>query len=246
MSGMSAGEGSGRHVGAQGWQCSLAGVVLMLVLAACGDDGAQSEASSGTTSGTSADTVDDVSETTTLPSCDVAQSVVVVNVFGAVTSTESDGDVWVADPEAAPVARSGAAEVVSAYRTRGYEILYISSLPAEMAIGDQPIAEALTVWLGANGFPIGENTRVWAPEGDGDFSVALIEELAHLSNAGVALDAGYAANEEEVFPLATGGILPENVYTVGEAAQDETSTSLPGESFEAHLPEVEAGDPICE
>lgn len=242
MSGMMVGERSGPRSRALLRGCRIVATGVLLLFTACGGDDGEREGSIESASNQPS------TETTDLPACGEADRLVVINVFGTVTAPDPGAIAWATDATAEPVARPGAAEVVSAYIGRGYGILYISSLAADTKIGDQAVTEALTVWLGANRFPIGENTRVWAretDEPDQDASIALIEELARLSNAQVQLDAGYASSEEEVFPLVTGGIAPDRIFTLADAALDETSTSLPDEDFEAHLPDVEGLDPVC-
>ena len=210
-----------------------------MLLAACGDDGDEEAVSVETSPGSTA--------AEGLPSCEDVSHAVVFGVFG--TLTMGDGEElaqWTADPAVEPVVRPGAADVVQAYRALGYDLLYVTSQEAATAINGQPLDEALTVWLGANGFPIGEETNVWAWGGEGDASVSLMEELAGLSSAGTSIDAGYASDPDVVFPLATGGIPRASLYTVGEAADEETSTSLPDEDLGAHLSEVESLEPVCE
>lgn len=243
---MTVGERSGRSPRTLLRHRVVFGIALVLLGAGCGDD-EEPEVSVDTATSVQPEDESSTTTETALPACGVVDHVAVFNTFGVVTTAESDGSEWVANPEAELEPREGATGVVAAYQDRGYEILYVSSLPAGTDLAGQPITDALTVWLGSHGFPIGDNTRVWAREdAETEASVALIEELARLSNNGTQGGAGYAANEDEVFPLATGGIPRELIFTVGEAASDETSTSIPGEDLLAHLPELEELDPVCE
>jgi hypothetical protein len=219
-----------------------------LGLLACGD-GSDGEAVPLETSTTQA-TAD-----TGLPSCRDVDRTVVFSVFGAATVGAPGEDlVWLGNPEAAPTARPNAAAIVSTYRDAGYQLLYVATLPSDARIGDQPVVDAITVWLGLNGFPVGEGARVWAPEGDGsaDLSVALIEELARIRAAGTAIDAGYAGDPDIVFPLVSGGVPPDRVYAMGGAAgavppnTQVSSTPLPDDGLAAHVAAVAALDPICE
>lgn len=228
---------------------SIAAVVALGVGAlACGDGGGDDDAPLATAGATT-------TGETGLPSCrEIDQSVVVVVFGGATSGADGEATSWVNDPEAEPVARAGVAEVAGAYRAVGYEIVYVALLPSETFIGDRPVVDAVTVWLGLNSFPVGEGARVWAPPGDGsgDPSVALIEELARLGAAGVEVDAGYAGDQETVFPLLTGGVPRDRVFMLGapgsEAASgtDVSSTPLRDEDLSAHVAEVQALEQICE
>lgn len=219
------------------------GVSLLIAAAACGNGGDSDDSSSSVdvTVGSSSTSGD-----TTLPSCaDVGQTVA-FGVFGAATQGDPDEEAkWTDDPEDQPVARAGAADVVAAYRHLGYRILYLSLAPSENRIGDQPMTDAVTVWLGLNGFPIGEETDVWAWDGEGDASVALIEELAYLSNSGTGVAAAYAGDPELIHPLVSGSIARDRLFAIGPAADQEAVTSLP-EDLGPHVSEVRALAPICE
>ena len=221
-------------------------VALGVAAVACGDGGGGDDMPIETSGAT---TTDD----TGLPSCREVGRAVVFSVFGGATSgAGGEAAGWVSDPDAEPEARPSAAAVASAYREVGYEIVYLALLPSETLIGDQPVVDAVTVWLGLNSFPVGEGVRVWAPPGDGsdDLSVALIEELTRLGAAGVEIDAGYAGDQETVFPLVSGGVPSDRVFMVGDG--DPTSgsnvsvTPLPTEDLAAHVTEVQALDPICQ
>lgn len=217
-----------------------------LGLLACGSDdgGASPQVSAAQT------TAD-----TGLPACRDVDRTAVFSVFGAATTGAADeAAAWMDDPDAEPVARPNAAELARTYHDAGYTILYVAMLPSESVIGDRPIVDAITVWLGLNGFPVGEGARVWVPEGDGsaDPSVALIEELTRIGAAGTEVDAGYVGDHETVFPLVAGGVPNDRVYDLrgeGGGASSETqvsSTPLPEGDIASHLVEVEALAPICE
>ena len=228
----------------------LAAVIgLGLGIVACGDGSSDGEAAPLETSApeTTADTG--------LPACRDVGRTIVFSVFGAATAgTTGEAAAWVGDPDAEPTARPNAATIASAYRDAGYQLLYVAMIPSESRIGDQPVVDAITVWLGLNGFPVGEGARVWVPEGDGsaDPSVALIEELALIGAAGTEVDAGYAGDQETVFPLVAGGVPRDRVYDMGggqgeaPSGSHVSSTPLPDEGLPAHVAEVRALEPICE
>lgn len=221
---------------------------LGLAILACGDS---SDGAAAPIETSAAETTED----TGLPLCRDVDRAVVFGVFGAATADASrDAAAWVSDPDAEPAARPHAADLATAYRDAGYRLLYVAMLPSETRIGDRPIVDAITVWLGVNGFPVGEGATVWVPEGDGsaDASVALIEELTRLGAAGTEFEAGYAGDRETVFPLAAGGVPHDRVYAVGDGADgvppdaETPSTPLADEDLPAHVAEVGARGPICE
>lgn len=220
-------------------------MALGLAVLACGDGSGGEAAPLGTLA---AETTED----TPLPSCRDVDRAVVFSVFGAATAgSAGDATAWVNDPDAEPIARPNTAALARTYREAGYQLLYVSMLPSESRIGNRPVVEAITIWLGINGFPVGEGARVWVPEGDGsaDPSVALIEELARLGAAGTEVDAGYAGNQETVFPLVAGGVPQDRVYAVGGGVPSDgqmSATPLPDEGLAAHVAEVEAREPICQ
>jgi hypothetical protein len=190
-----------------------------------------------------------------LPPCRDVNRAVVFTVFGtATTGVAGEASRWMNDPAAEPDARPGVAAVAGAYREIGYEILYVALLPSDARIDGRPVVDAVTVWLGLNGFPVGEGVRVWAPEGDGagDPSVALIEELAIMGAAGTEVDVGYASDQETAFPMVAGGLPGEQVFVVGDADGGASSDGevpsnpLPDEDLSAHVAQVQARDPICE
>ena len=232
---------------------AASGVALALALASCGGDGSADEdaAPLETAGATTSDT--------DLPTCRDVDRAVAVAVFGAATTgAEGEAAAWMDDPDAEPEARPGAAELADAYRAMGYDILYVTLLPSEARVGDQPVVDATMVWLGLNDFPVGQDVRVWAPQGAGaaDPSVALIEELARLGAGGTELDAGYAGDPETVFPLAAGGIPSDRVFLLGDgdggassggasAPAEVPATVLREEDLPAHAAEVQALPPIC-
>jgi hypothetical protein len=219
---------------------------LALALVACGGGGDDDAPPLATSGATTADTG--------LPSCREVDRAVVFSVFGAATTGGgAEASAWASNPSAQPAARPQVAEIVGAYRDAGYQILYVSLLPSETLIGDRPVVDAVTVWLGLRGFPVGEGARVWAPNGDGsgDPSVALIEELARMGAGGTEVDAGYAGDGETVFPLVAGGVPRDRVFVLGAGAEeaasgpDVSSTPLRDADLASHLAEVRALGPIC-
>jgi hypothetical protein len=231
---------------------ALRGVAAMVVLGVgtvgCGNGSGDDDPPLATAEATTTSDTD-----TSLPPCrDVDRAVVFAVFGGATTGAADEAAVWATDPEAGPTARPNVAALASAYRDVGYEIVYVVLVPSETQIGGRPVVDAVTVWLGINGFPVGEGVQVWAPPGDGagDPSVALIEELTRLGAGGLDLDAGYAGDQETVLPLMSGGVPGDRVYMVGASGGGDgdgvSATPLPEDALPAHLAEVQGLDPICQ
>lgn len=148
-----------------------------------------------------------------------------------------------------PEPRPGAPELSQAYRERGYEILYLTAAPSDLMVDGLPVATAVQEWLGDNGFPTDpEGTSVLGYTGSGDVSAAILaitDELLRLASENVGLDAGYTDDEERVYPLASGGIPPERIYTIGPDAGAAGTTPLAGDDVQAHVGTVEELPPVC-
>ena len=215
------------------------------ILLACGsDDGGTSPQISA--SETTADTG--------LPACRDVDRTAVFSVFGAATTgVAGEAAAWVNDPGAEPVARPNAATLASTYRDAGYHILYIVTLPSESLIGDRPVVDAITVWLGVNGFPVGEGARVGARGGRVSRPLRRADRGAgphgrrrHRGRRRVR------RRRRDRVPPRRRGVPNDRVYDLrggdGEVPPETrvSSTPLPDEDLSAHVVEVEALAPICE
>lgn len=180
---------------------------------------------------------------TTAPPCSGARHAVVLDFLGTLTSEGDFGAVLEVELEV--LARPGAADVARAYHDRGYELLYVSTAPGNVPVGDSTFAEAFTVWLGSNGFPLGDRTRIWTWNQGEDAIVALLEELLRVEQAGVSVDAGYTDNPDKANAMASGGVPPDGLWTLGEAAGSAGSTAVPSDDFTAHIATVERLGMVC-
>jgi hypothetical protein len=182
---------------------------------------------------------------TTAPPCARARHAVAFDFLGTLTP-ETDLAAAAAANLEVP-ARSGAADVATAYRDRGYEILYVSTAPANFPVGDdQPLVDVMTMWLGRNGFPTGDGTRIWTWDEGGDAIVALVEELLRLEQANVTLDAAYTDDADKAHAMASGGVPPTGLWTLGAGAGTPGSTAVPDDDLVAHVATVERLGMICQ
>lgn len=187
----------------------------------------------------------DASVPATLPPCADERHVVAFDVFG--TLTPSDGDLldWLADGGAPPDVRPGAVQLVSAYRTRGFEVLYITTVPGDVEVGGQPIGDVLAGWLDESGFPMGDSsTHLWLWDGNHTPMQGISDELRRLSDEGASVDAAYTDNEDKAFTLKS-GVPSDKVFTLGDGAGSTGTTPVPGDDLETHATEVTGLGQIC-
>lgn len=181
---------------------------------------------------------------TTAPPCAQARHAVAFDFLGTLTP-ENDLAAAASASLDVPV-RSGAADVATAYRDRGYEIVYLSTAPGNFPVDDQPLADVLTMWLGRNGFPTGDGTRIWTWDSGGDAIVALVEELLRLEQANVSVDAAYTDDADKAHAMASGGVPTPGLWTLGAAAGTPGSTAVPDDDLVTHVATVERLGMVCQ
>jgi hypothetical protein len=180
-----------------------------------------------------------------IQSCAEARHVVVFDFFGFVSQSDEDLPQWLADPADTPDVRPGAPETVNAYRSLGYEIAYLTTVPVNMTVGEQPIDDAIRGWLAGNGFPGGEGTSIMTWD-SGDPIIGITDQLLRFAGQGVSVDAGYTDNEDKAYAIITGGVSPTTMYTVGSAAGTQGSRAIPNDDVLAHALNVQRLPRICE
>jgi hypothetical protein len=181
---------------------------------------------------------------TTAPPCAQSRHTVAFDFLGTLTPENDLAAAAAADLQVA--VRPGAADVATAYRDRGYEILYVTTAPADFPVDDQPFVDVLTMWLGRNGFPTGDGTRIWTWDSGGDAIVAFVEELLRLQQADVTVDAGYTDDADKAHAMASGGVPAAGLWTLGAAAGTPGSTAVPNDNLLAHVATVERLGMICQ
>ena len=179
-----------------------------------------------------------------LPRCADERHVVAFDFFGTITTSDDDLGDWLAVPNDAPGPRTGAAEVAAAYRDLGYEVLYMTTAPDIIMVGDQPMADAVAGWLETQGFPSGEGTHLWVWDNNYTAMRGLSGELERLTEAGASVDAAYTDNEDKAFAFKT-SVPSHGVHTLGAAAGTSGTTPVPGDDMQAHATEVASLDAVC-
>jgi hypothetical protein len=217
---------------------------LALVLGACGGD----------TDLTSADPVTTATPTTTeedtdrLLPCSEDRHAVIVDLDGAITMGTDEYDKWMEDPDHEPELRFGAAELMRAWRERGYEIVYLADGLADSTIGDTPIDEATTAWLEKHGVPSGEGTQLlfWDNENmslDGYKTQTLLD----LGTEGVSIDYGYTDSEVDITAYRAGGLRADGIFTRDPVAGELGTTAVAEPTWLNHLVDtVDPLPPVCE
>lgn len=230
-------------------------LLVALVCAACADDDddpvtdlPSSPTSAGSTEPTEADAA--------LRPCVEDRHMVAFDILGLLTveNVEALGP-WVSD-NIGPTPRPGSVALVQAYRERGYEILYVNTIPDGVFPG-RSVSEVMTEWLQANGYPAGEGAQVWVWDGQegpsGQIWIAITDELLRLAGEGVSVDAAYTENVDKAYAYASGGVPEERNFTLTPvqpfqegAPTSAPTTVVPNDDLEAHAAAVQQLPPVCQ
>jgi hypothetical protein len=212
----------------------------LLLGAGCGNG------SSGGTEGGLAQTAETTEPPSSgLPPCAEARHIVVFDFFGFLSASDQDLRQWLDDPTDAPDVRPGTVETVSAFRSLGYEIAYLTTVPVNMTIGDVPIDDAIRTWLAQHGFPSGPGTTIMTWEA-GDAIIGITNQLLRFAGEDVSVDFGYTDNQDKAYAIITGGVPAENMYTIGSGAGTEGSVAIPEDDVIAHSHAVADFEKVCE
>jgi hypothetical protein len=231
---------------------------ILLTLVSCGGGGDSGNNPFTNTDEEAADTT----ETTSLQPCSEARHLAVFDIIGLLTLDGYEGITRWSEEGIYPEARPGTAETAQAYRQRGYEILYITTLPTTADLNGVPALDAMTAWLTEKGFPLDADvTRVWALDGTagGKSWSNISNELLRLSGEGVSIDAGFTENSDKAYGLATGGVPTEGLFTLesmpveGVREQDTPdypvgppTSPVPGDDFVALAAQIAQLPPVCQ
>jgi len=181
----------------------------------------------------------------TLPPCTASRHLAVFDYFGFLSMSDEELRQWLDDPTDPPDVRPGTAETVSAYRSLGYEIAYLTTVPVNMTIGDVPIDDAIREWLAQHGFPGGEGTTIITWE-SGDAIIGITNQLLRFAGQDVSVDVGYTDNQDKAYAIITGGVPADHMYTIGSGAGTEGSLAIPEDDVIAHSHNVARLPKVCE
>jgi hypothetical protein len=227
-----------------GLVATLAAAAALSVAAACGAGSGDASSASGDL-GQPAETTDSVTTSGGAQECAANRHGIVVDVDGTLT-VDAIGDLgrWLTDPTYDPLVRPGAVDLLNAWRSRGYEIVYLTGRPPSLMIGDVPIADATATWLESHGFPTGEGTHTYFWD---NVAVPQIERykaqaLIDLASEGLSVDYAYTGSPVDVGAYRTAGIAPDHIFTVGDAADEPGTVAVRESGWLAH--QVSTVDPL--
>jgi hypothetical protein len=178
-------------------------------------------------------------------SCTESRHVAVFDFFGFLSMSDDDLSQWLEDPTDVPDVRPGAPETVSAYRSLGYEIAYLTTVPVNMTVGEVPIDDAIRTWLAERGFPGGEGTTIMTWE-SGDAIIGITNQLLRFAGQDVNVDIGYTDNEDKAYAIITGGVPADHMYTIGSGAGTQGSKAIPDDDVQTHAQKLSTLSEICE
>jgi hypothetical protein len=188
---------------------------------------------------------------TTLPACGGEERhAVVFDMAGSLAEDAESVDEWLTDEGSPAAPAPGAADLTQAYRSRGYEVLYATTVKTDRTVDGQPVLDALSDWLTTNGFAVGTGTRIFgldpaSPRGD-VATLALTDELVRTRSSGTIVDYGYSDNPEKILAFETGGVAPEHMFSLNDGAGTNGSTAIPGDDLVAHRAMVDSLPKVCE
>jgi hypothetical protein len=183
--------------------------------------------------------------TTVLPSCAESRHLAVFDFFGFLSASDQDLREWLDEPTDPPDVRPGTVDTVNAYRSLGYEIAYLTTVPVNMTIGDVPIGDAVRTWLQQRGFPGGEGTTIMTWE-SGDAIIGITNQLLRFAGQDISVDVGYTDNQDKAYAIITGGVPADRMYTIGTGAGAEGSRAIPEDDVIGHSHNVAELPKICE
>jgi hypothetical protein len=242
----SATRSTGIHARRLGWALAFVGLIVTTSMSACsGDD----DDAPTVTTPASGDAVSTATSGTDLVPCAEDRHGVVVDV-GSLTYGTAELAKWLNDPAYDMAVRSGAPDLLNAFRIRGYEIVYLTGLASDGVIGPdaQPLSDAITAWQQRHGMPVDDRTRLvmWDRAAFSDTVTFRIDTLVRLSLDGLTLDYGYTDDENDVRAMRNGGIAVDHIFTIqGEGGTPGTAGSLE-QDWSTHLARVvEPLPPVC-
>jgi len=219
--------------------------LLVAIAAGCGND-----SNAGNTP-SAENQIEETAGATTLPPCTTTRRAVAFEIVGALMAEDEGFNAWVSDSALVPRARPGAADLTNKYAAKGYEVIYFTLAPNNLPIGDILITDALNQWLDQGGFARGPRTRLFAPDphhaGREDLpAIGISDELVRERSQGVVVEYAYGNSEDKILAFQTGGVAPENVFSLGEAAGTAGSAAVAGDDLVAHGATVDALPKVCE
>jgi hypothetical protein len=226
----------------------LAASPLLMALTACGDGD-----DDPSVAGLPADSGGQEVETGLLP-CSEDRHLAVFDIIGFLTQENLEGlTPW--QQGTPPTPRAGSAELVQAHRQKGFEVLYITTIPPDF-FGERSVQVVVDEWLGGHGFPLGTGAHFWGWDGvqrpDGQTWVSITDELLRFASEGYSVDFSYTENTDKAYAFATGGVPAEANFTLTpveglhESPTSAPTTLIPNDNLVDRAATVQQMAPICQ
>lgn len=152
-----------------------------------------------------------------------------------------------------PEAREGSVELVNAYYSRGYQILYLTARPeTQMLLSGETAREATEKWLVDLGFPMNPRwTRVILAAdslpGDEETVAYKRESVEMLTSEGWSFEYAYGNATTDIEAYLEAGIPAERVFIIGEHAGEQGTVAISGEGWIEHMAtHVDPLERICD
>jgi phosphatidate phosphatase PAH1 len=167
---------------------------------------------------------DDVDPDACTPASVLTKSVVVTDIDETLTTADSEFLRELADSSYDPAMRPDADRLMTAWRDRGYRILYVTARGSSLSLLDgRSATDATTDWLTDHGFPF-EDGDVFLADGWGEFGSAAADYktgvLETIAAEGLVLAYAYGNADTDVEAYKNAGIPDDKDFLVGKLAGD--------------------------
>jgi hypothetical protein len=223
-------------------------VIALVCASGCSEDAnppSGDASSSGGSSGAATETT--AAASTGEVGCDAAFNAIVTDIDETLTISDAEFTMQIADGTYDPMAREGAAELITAYADLGYRVLYLTARADTIVTSTGESAEDATHrWLMEHGFPMGERTEVQLASSFVINSAAAeykAQAIMDRQAAGWVFDYAYGNALSDIQGYATAGIAKDDTFIIGDEAGAEGTVAVAGEGWVEHtqtqMPTVE-------
>lgn len=175
-----------------------------------------------------------------LPTCDVERHVVVTDVDETLTTSDLENFRQILDPSHDQQERVDASATFTAFRAKGYWVVYVTARPETLVLRDgRPYRQATLDWFDAHGFPRSDDasSTYLAPE----LLSALLprgykgQVIKALQGAGYQVDYAYGNAATDFQAFSDAGIPLDHTFSIGKLAGWGGTTPIAEEGYTDHL-----------
>jgi len=180
--------------------------------------------------------------------CAVPGRAIVTDIDATLTTSDLEFLTEILDGRYDPAERPYASELISAYSERGYFVLYLTSRPESLVMGQtgETSEEATLHWLFLHGFPVAPDRTRLTLSPDlvfGDSSAAYKgDALVAMEAEGFVFEYAYGNATSDIDAYEAAGIAKDATFIIGPEAGVSGTTAVAGEDWVAHynsqMPEV--------